>query len=415
MKILVLKETAAGERRVALTPANASQLIKIGHTIQVESGAGAGSGYADDEYENAGAGIASDRAGALGDAELILQVDGPGTGSEVGGQLSPGQFSLAQQDPLGNPEGARQAAEAGYSMLALETIPRISRAQSMDVLSSMATLAGYKAVLLAADHLPKMFPMLMTAAGTVAAARVFVIGAGVAGLQAIATARRLGAIVEGYDVRDAALEQIESLGAKAVRLDMGGDDAEGAGGYAKEQGEDFNRRQQEELAKVVSRSDVVITTAAIPGRPSPLLITQAAVEGMQAGSVIVDLAAERGGNCEVTQANQTVEHHGVTVLGPTDLPSRVPRHASQMFGNNVTTLLKHLTGEDGAMSLDLDDEITNDILVAHEGVVRHPRIRSELGLEPLDAQPEEAEPETADDGGAEEGAAEESNGDDGSN
>lgn len=399
MKILVLKETAAGERRVALTPPNVAQLIKIGHTVAVESAAGTGSGYADGEYAAAGATIVSDRGAAIGDAELIIQVDAPGAGSDVGAHLKPGQFSLGQQDPLGNPEASRAAAEAGYSMLALETIPRISRAQSMDVLSSMATLAGYKAVLLAADHLPKMFPMMMTAAGTVAAARVFVIGAGVAGLQAIATARRLGAIVEGYDVRDAALEQIESLGAKAVRLDMGTGDAEGAGGYAKEQGEDFNRRQQEELAKVVSRSDVVITTAAIPGRPSPLLVTQAAVEAMQAGSVIVDLGAERGGNCEVTRANETVDHQGVTILGPTDLPSRVPRHGSQMFGNNVTTLLKHLTGDDGSMAFDLDDEITNDILVVHKGEIRHPRIRSALGMDPLEppAVPDEpvAEPETA--------------------
>ncbi len=386
MKIALIKETHAGEWRVGLVPNNVSQLTKLGHSITVESGAGTAAGYSDEEYANAGATVESSRSATTSNAELIVQVRGPGAdpaGDQQIRDAKPGQFLLGLQDPLGNPASAATAAAAGVSIIALETIPRISRAQSMDVLSSMATIAGYKAVLMAADHLPKMFPMLMTAAGTVAAARVFVIGAGVAGLQAIASSRRLGAIVEGYDVREAALEQIESLGAKSVKLDLDSGDAEDAGGYAKAQGEDFNRRQQEELAKVVSRSDVVITTAAIPGRQSPLLITKAAVEGMQAGSVIIDLAAERGGNCEVCQADEAVNHNGVTVLGPTDLPSRVPRHASQMFGNNVTTLLKHLTGDEAVLKLDLDDEITSNILVAHGGEVRHPLMRKILGLEEL--------------------------------
>jgi NAD(P) transhydrogenase subunit alpha len=293
-----------------------------------------------------------------------------------------GQISIAQHDPLWRPELVRQLSEQHVRVLALETIPRISRAQSMDVLSSMATIAGYKAVLVAADTLPQMFPMLMTAAGTVSAARVFVLGAGVAGLQAIATARRLGAIVQGYDIREAAAEQIRSLGAKSIELPVVQEDAEDAGGYAKAQGEDFNRRQRELLSEVVRTSDVVITTAAIPGAPSPVLITADMVAGMKAGSVIVDLAAERGGNCELTEADQVVERGGVTVLGPTDLPSRVPRHASQMFSNNLTTLIKHLTHE-GNIELDLSDEITRDVLVADDGEVLNQRMRDKLGLPPL--------------------------------
>lgn len=391
MKIALTKETHPGERRVALVPHNVAQLTKLGHTVVVEADAGKASGYSDDEYAGAGAHVASNRSETVSGAEMVVQVRGPGADPKGDQQIqhaSSGQFLLGLQDPLGNAQSAATAASAGISIIALETIPRISRAQSMDVLSSMATVAGYKAVLQAADHLPKMFPMLMTAAGTVSAARVFVIGAGVAGLQAIASARRLGALVEGYDVRDAALEQIESLGAKAVHLDLQTEDAEDQGGYAKAQGEEFNRRQREELAKVVARSDVVITTAAIPGRQSPLLITKAAAEAMAAGSVIVDLAAERGGNCEVTLADEVVEHQGVVVLGPTDLASQVPRHASQMFGNNVTTLLKHLTGEEATLVLDLEDEITDNILVTHNGEVRHPRVRQALGLdEPASPEP----------------------------
>ncbi len=387
MKIALTKENFPGEQRVALTPANVAQLIKIGHEVTVESGAGNSSRFADDAYSAVGATIAADRAQTVAHAGLVISVRGPGAdpsqGNETLAATTSGQILLGLQDPLGNPRAAALAASKGVTMIALEVIPRISRAQSMDVLSSMATLAGYKAVLLAADHLPKMFPMMMTAAGTVAAARVLVIGAGVAGLQAIASARRLGAIVQGYDIRPAAREQIQSLGAKAVILDLDTSDAEGQGGYAKEQAADFNRRQQEELAKVIAASDVVITTAAIPGAVSPVLITRAAVEAMKPGSVIVDLAAERGGNCELTKADETVVHNGVQILGPTDLASRVPTHASQMFGNNVTTLLKHLTGEDGAIDFDLSDEITRDILVAHRGEVRHPRMRTALGLEPL--------------------------------
>jgi NAD(P) transhydrogenase subunit alpha len=386
LKIAVPRETFAGELRVALLPPNVATLVKLGHEVAIESGAGVAAGVGDDEYRGAGAAVGPDRRELIGGADVVLQVRGLGTNPEAGRAdldlFRSGQILIGQQDPLWLPELIREQAELGLTVLALETIPRISRAQSMDVLSSMATIAGYKAVLLAAMRLPKMFPMLMTAAGTLAASKVFVLGAGVAGLQAIATARRLGALVDGYDIRPAAAEQIRSLGAKVVELPLETADAEGAGGYAKEQGEDFQRRQRELLASVLQERDVVITTAAIPGAKSPLLITREMVEGMRPGSVIVDLAAERGGNCEVTEADREVEHGGVLVLGPTDLPASVPRHASQMFANNLTTLLKHLT-EDGRIELDMADEITRDTTVARGGEVLHPRVRQKLGLPDL--------------------------------
>ena len=393
MKIAVPKESAAGEQRVALVPSSVAQLIAESHEVQVESAAGEAAGYSDAEYQDAGASVTADRAALFQAADLIAQVRGLGANEEAGradlAHLRSGQTVLGLQEPLWAPELSREMAGEGVTVMALETIPRISRAQSMDVLSSMATLAGYKAVLLAATRLPQMFPMMMTAAGTVRAARVFVLGAGVAGLQAIATARRLGAVVEGYDIRPAASEQIESLGAKAVQLPVESEGSEDAGGYAKAQGEDFNRRQREFLTEVVADKDVVITTAAIPGRQSPLLIETSMVDGMKPGSVIVDLAAERGGNCELTQADQETDHGGVLVLGPTDLPSSVARHASQMFSNNVTTLLKHLCDE-GALQFDMSDEITNDVVVAKDGEVRHPMMREKLGLPGL-ATPTEAE------------------------
>ncbi|HVS14357.1 MAG TPA: Re/Si-specific NAD(P)(+) transhydrogenase subunit alpha [Thermoanaerobaculia bacterium] len=386
MKIAVPKETFAGERRVALLPANVTTLAKLGHEVAIESGAGVAAGALDDDYRAVGAGIAAQRGELIGGADVVLQVRGLGANPDAGRAdlelFRSGQILVAQQDPLWLPDLVREQAARGITVLALETIPRISRAQTMDVLSSMATIAGYKAVLLAAMRLPKMFPMLMTAAGTLAASRVFILGAGVAGLQAIATARRLGALVDGYDIRPAAAEQIKSLGAKVVELPLETADAEGAGGYAKEQGEDFQRRQRELLGKVLQDRDVVITTAAIPGAKSPLLITRHMVEGMRPGSVIVDLAAERGGNCEVTEPDREVELGGVLVLGPTDLPSSVPRHASQMFANNLTTLLKHLT-KDGSIVLDMGDEITRDTTVAHDGEVLHPRVRQKLGLPEL--------------------------------
>ncbi|MEM6706258.1 MAG: Re/Si-specific NAD(P)(+) transhydrogenase subunit alpha [Acidobacteriota bacterium] len=394
MKIAVPKESAAGEQRVALVPSNVAQLVADSHEIQIEAGAGEAAGYSDIEYEEAGAASVVERTDLLSQADLIVQVRGLGANEDAGRadleHLRAGQTVLGLQEPLWAPELTQEVAAKGVTVMALETIPRISRAQSMDVLSSMATLAGYKAVLLAAIRLPQMFPMMMTAAGTVRAARVFVLGAGVAGLQAIATARRLGAVVEGYDIRPAASEQIESLGAKAVQLPVESEGAEDAGGYATAQGEDFNRRQREFLTEVLADKDVVITTAAIPGRQSPLLLETSMVDGMKPGSVIVDLAAERGGNCELTQADQEVQHGGVLVLGPTDLPSSVSRHASQMFSNNVTTLLKHLCDE-GSFQFDVSDEITRDVVVAKDGEILHPMMREKLGLPETTTKAETAE------------------------
>jgi NAD(P) transhydrogenase subunit alpha len=287
-------------------------------------------------------------------------------------------------------------AAAGGVHFALELIPRITRAQSMDVLSSQATIAGYRAVLIAATELPKMFPMMMTAAGTLSPARVFVIGAGVAGLQAIATAKRLGAVVHAYDVRPAVREQCESLGAKFVEMELDAAESEDAGGYAKQMDEDFYRRQRELMTKVVAESHVVITTAAIPGKTSPLLVTADAVRQMAAGSVIVDLAAERGGNCELSRANERVEEHGVTVFGPTNLPSDVPAHASQMFANNCVNFLKNMANKENQIKIDMDDEIVAGTIVTRGGEVIHARVREILGLEPLPAEEPEQEAESDD-------------------
>lgn len=380
MHVGVWNERAAGERRVALTPDTAVKLIKKGHRVVVESGAGHDAGIDDDAFAAEGADIGD--GDAVRECEVSLAVRGAGTwdgdGSLPADMLSSGSLALAMFDPLWMPRNAEALAATGADVMSLELVPRITRAQSMDVLSSMATVAGYEAALLAATRLPRMFPLMMTAAGTLAAARVFVLGAGVAGLQAIATARRLGAIVEGYDVRPAAAEQIRSLGARAVELDLDTDNSEDAGGYAREQSEDANARQQRLLTPYLADSDVVITTAAIPGRPSPELITAEMVEAMQSGSVIIDLAAERGGNCSVTAADSEVVHAGVTVLGPTDLASRSARHASQMLGNNLVTLLDHLSDDEGRLVIDRDDEITAAMLVATGGEVVHDRVLDAL-------------------------------------
>ncbi len=385
MKIGVVKESFPGERRVALIPAILTPLQKEGCEILVESGAGIEAGIPDEEFQQKGAQIVADRSAAF-QSDVVLGVRWAGanpTGVETDrGLLRPGQAVIGTVDPLGDPQAVHAFAETGCTLFGLELIPRITRAQSMDVLSSMATVAGYRAVLLAATELPKMFPLMMTAAGSLSPARVFVIGAGVAGLQAIATARRLGAVVQAYDVRPAVREQCESLGAKFVELPLETEAAEGAGGYARAMDEDFYRRQRELMARVVAESDVVITTAAIPGQPSPRLITAEAVAGMQPGSVIVDLAAERGGNCALTVANQRVVQHNVVLLGPTNLPSEVPYHASQMFAKNVATFLKHLLKQ-GQIEIDVQDPITHDTLLTRGGQVVHPRIRELLKLEPL--------------------------------
>ena len=408
MKLAVLKETYPGEKRVAVVPANISQLAKLGLEVQVEADAGAAAGFSDDLYREKGAEIVADRA-SLFDAELILQVRTLGANCEHGRadlpHLNAKHLVIGMCDPLGAPGAVADVARTGASLMALELIPRITRAQSMDVLSSMATVAGYRAVLIAAVDLPRMFPLLMTAAGTLSAARVFVIGAGVAGLQAIATAKRLGAVVRAYDVRPDVREQVESLGGKFVELELETGGAQDKGGYAKALGEEFYQKQRQLMAEVVAESDVVIATAAIPGRKSPLLITRDAVHGMAPGSVIIDLAAERGGNCEPSVADERVVESGVVIWGPTNLPAEVPNHASQMFSNNMTQFLKNLVGESGP-ELDRDDEIIRDTLVARGGEVIHTRLRELLELPPLhsevetDADSKEPAPDTPEQGSA---------------
>jgi NAD(P) transhydrogenase subunit alpha len=382
MKIAVLRETYPGERRVALVPANLSALKKAGLEVVIESGAGESAGFRDKEYVAQGAAVAT-RAEALRAAEIVAQVRTFGTNPQAGradlALLEKRHMLVGTCDPLGAPQAAQDIAQTGATLFSLELIPRITRAQSMDVLSSQATVAGYRAVLMAASELHKMFPLLMTAAGTVKAARVFVIGAGVAGLQALATARRLGAAASAYDVRPACREQVESLGGKFVELRIDSRDAEDKGGYAKALGDEFYRRQQELMAEVVGNSDVVITTAAIPGKPSPLLVTADAVRRMAPGSVIVDLAAERGGNCELTRADQRVVDSGVIILGPTNPASDIPQHASQMFGTNVTHFLVNLVKQ-GGIEANLDDEIVRETLVTRQGEVVHARVRELLGI-----------------------------------
>lgn len=381
----VPKETFPGERRVALVPAAVKPLAKLGLDLIVETGAGMPSGYADADYAQAGATIASTRAEVFQKADLIAQIRAAGANPNAGSADLPlyrqGQCIFAQCDPLTDPRAMQSIADKGAAVFALEMVPRITRAQSMDVLSSMATIAGYKAVLLAASHLPQLFPMMMTAAGTLAPARVFIIGAGVAGLQAISTARRLGAVVQAYDVRPDVKEQCESLGAKFVELELKG--AEGQGGYAKEMGEDFLRRQRELMLKVVAASDVVITTAAVPGKKAPTLLTAEMVQAMPAGSVVVDIAAERGGNCELTHPGQTITAHNVTIIGPLNLPSDIPRHASQMFSNNILALLKTMV-KDGKLTLKVGDEVIAGTLMTRSGKVVHPKIRELCGLPPLE-------------------------------
>jgi len=384
MLIAFLRETCSGERRVALTPSSVGQLCGKGCEILMEQGAGEKAGFADVEYREKGASVVSRNDAFAADA--LVQVRCLGTNPEAGSadlkMMRTDQVVIGMCDPLGNPQAIAQMAQQGVTLLALEMIPRTTRAQTMDVLSSMATLAGYRAVLLAATQLPRIFPLMMTAAGTLTPARVLVIGAGVAGLQAIATARRLGAVVQAYDVRPAVCEQVESLGARFVQLDLDAQSSEDEGGYAKALGDEFYRQQRELLADVVAQCDVVITTAAIPGRQSPLLITEAAVQGMSSGSVIVDLAAERGGNCELTRADQTVFEHGVTILGPTNLPAEISYHASQMYSQNVAALLNHLLQE-GKLNLDWEDEILRETAVIRGGQVIHPRIRQLLDMEPI--------------------------------
>src|SRR5262245_56797578 len=386
MKLGVPKETFPGERRVAIVPAVVPVLKKLGIDVGLERGAGEAAGFPDSAY---GDQVAFGSRAEVFEADIVAQVRAPGAnpanGAADAALMRRGQAIIGFAEPLTAVDAARAVADRGAMLFAMELVPRITRAQSMDALSSMATIAGYKAVLLAAEALPRMFPMLNTAAGTVAAARVFIIGAGVAGLQAIATARRLGARVEAYDVRPAVKEQIQSLGARFVELPIEAGDAQDAGGYAKAQDESFYRRQREMMLKTVTATDVVISTAAIPGKRAPILITEEMVKAMPPGPAIVDLAAATGGNCELTVADQTVVRHNVTIIGPTNLPATVPYHASQMYARNVTTLIQHLVrrekGADGKptgapkLVVDANDEITKEILVTNNGEVVHPRLR----------------------------------------
>ncbi len=386
MIVGVPRETFPGERRVALVPALIPTLAKAGCEVMVEAGAGEAALYPDAVYVEKGARIAASRPEVFSSADVILQVLGYGANDKSGRADLPllrrDQALIGFLRPLGDPGIVKEIAATGAVAFSVEFMPRITRAQSMDALSSMSTVAGFKAVLLAAETLPRMFPMLTTAAGTIPPARVLVVGAGVAGLQAIATARRLGAVVSGYDVRPAVKEQVQSLGARFVELPLDTARAEDAGGYARAQDEAFYQRQRELMARVVAESDVVITTAVVPGRKAPVLITVDMVRGMAPGSVIVDLAAERGGNCELTRANDTVIKHGVTIIGPVNLASTVPYHASEMYARNITTFVLHLL-KDGRLQLDPEDEITRETLLTRGGEVVHPRVREALGLPPM--------------------------------
>lgn len=384
----VPKETFPGERRVALIPDVIPGLKKAGVEVQVEAGAGMEAGITDAAFSEKGATVVSGRDEIFRNADAIFQVRTLGANPDLGrsdlDDVKKGQIVIGFTESLGEPELSKEMAATGAMLFSLELVPRITRAQSMDVLSSMATIAGYKAVVIAADLLPKIFPMFMTAAGTIAPARVFVIGAGVAGLQAIATAKRLGAVVSAYDVRPAVKEQVESLGAKFVELEIEADDSEDKGGYAKVMDEDFYAKQRELMTRVVAKHDVVITTAAIPGKKSPVLITKDMVHGMSPGSVIVDLAAERGGNCEFTESGETIEASGITIIGSLNLASTIPFHASQMYAKNITTFFLNMV-KDGRLNLDMDDEIVRDTLVSKDGEVVQPRIRELLGLTQAEA------------------------------
>jgi len=383
-------EIKTGEKRVAMSPANVQSLTDKSVKVLIQADAGSAAGYPDAEFTAAGAAVTTDRAELFASADIILQVQSFGSNNENSDAdlalLRSGQLIIGMMDPLASPQAAQAVADKGATAIALELVPRISRAQSMDVLSSMATLAGYKAVLMGASAAPRIFPMLMTAAGTLQPARVLIMGVGVAGLQACATAKRLGAVVEAYDVRPAAREQILSVGAKPVELDLDTGESEGAGGYAKEQGEDFLRRQRELMTEVVAQQDIIITTAAIPGAKSPILVTEDMVKAMKPGSVIVDLAAERGGNCDLTEQGQTVVAHDVTILGPENVPSELAYHASQMLGKNMQTLLELILDDSGNLNLDFNDEIVAGTVVAHKGEIPHPHMRKLLNLPELEPQ-----------------------------
>jgi NAD(P) transhydrogenase subunit alpha len=378
MIVGVPMETYPGERRVAMVPSVVPLLLKAGCEVLVQKGAGIAAGYEDEAYISRGAKLAASREEVFATADIIIQVLCHGANDKNGTADLPlirrGQVLIGFLRPLGSPRTVREVAETGATAFAVELMPRITRSQSMDALSAMATVCGYKAVLTAADLLPRFFPMLTTAAGTITPARVLVLGAGVAGLQAIATSRRLGAVVSAYDVRPAVKEQIISVGGRFIELPLETGQSEDARGYAQAQGESFYRRQREVLTKVVAESDVVITTAVVPGQKAPVLVTGEMVSSMARGSVIIDLAAERGGNCELTRPNETIVDRGVTIVGTFNFATTVPYHASQMYARNLATFIPHLLKE-GKLVLDLEDEITRETLITRDGDIVNPRAR----------------------------------------
>ncbi len=378
MKVAVLNETRTGERRVALVPQGVQELVKAGLSVCVEAGAGVRAGVSDALYAEAGAEIADSATEALSGAQLVVRVNPPSTeGPDEVALLPEGAILVSFLSPLTRPDLVRRLVERRVTGISMEMVPRISRAQSMDALSSQATVAGYKAVLLAAGLLPKFLPMFTTAAGTIRPGKVLVLGAGVAGLQAIATARRLGAVVEAFDVRAAVKEQVQSLGARFLEAEEEVT-AEGEGGYAKELSKDQHEKELALIAGAISEVDIVITTAQIPGRDAPELITEEMLRSMRPGSVIVDLAAESGGNCRLTRADETVTHHEVSILGPTNLPATIPVHASQMYSKNVVTLLREMLDKEGNLALDFENDVIGPATVTHAGEVRNERVKSSL-------------------------------------
>jgi len=385
----VPKEIYPGERRVALTPVVVPMLAKAGLEVVVESGAGEKAGYLDAQYQEKGGKILSDRNSVFSQSDIVVQVLGHGANDKTGGSdlelMRKGQVLIGFLRPLASAETVQQIAHTGVSAYAVELMPRTTRAQSMDALSAMASIAGYKAVIVVADELPRIFPMMTTAAGTITPSRILVIGAGVAGLQAIATAKRLGAVVSAYDVRPAVKEQVQSLGGRFVELPLETKDAQDAGGYAKAQDEAFYAKQRDLLGKVIAESDAVITTAAVPGKKAPILVTEAMVKGMAPGSVILDLAAERGGNCELTHPGEKTVQYGVTIIGPINLAAGAPFHSSQVYARNLTAFLQNLV-KDGKVRPPESDDIIRDTLLTQGGEVINARVREMLGLPPLMAQ-----------------------------
>ena len=389
MIIGVPKESYPGERRVALVPLVVPNLLKAGLEVVIEKGAGVEAGYPDALYVEKGAKILPDRATLFANADIVVQVLCYGSNDVTGKADLPlmrrGQILIGFLRPLGSDEVIQQIAQTGVTSFSVELMPRTTRAQSMDTLSSMGTICGYKAVLIAADTLPRIFPMMTTAAGTITPARVLVIGAGVAGLQSIATARRLGAVVSAYDLRPASKEQVQSLGGRFVELPIEAKDAQDARGYGTAQDESFYAKQRELLTRVVAESDVVVTTAVVPGKKAPVLVTAEMVKGMAPGSVIFDLASERGGNCELTQSGKTIVANGVTIIGRINIATEVPYHASQMYARNVTAFLLHLV-KDGKLQLNLQDEITRETLLTRDGEIVNQRVREFFKLPAMVSQ-----------------------------